>query len=76
VTPPSNFNGHVGLHEGREHEQALEAYAHAVRLYQDIVLELQDSGSSGAASVGTLLERAAAAKATVNRYRSAHRESD
>ena len=70
-----NYDGHTDSHNGREHAKALEAYANAVRMYQDVVLELQESVSLDPASLGSVLERAAAAKAMVNRYRSAHRQA-
>lgn len=50
----------------------LEAYAQAVRAYQDIVLELQYTIPSNPELLGSVLKKAKAAKETVNRYRSSN----
>jgi CHASE3 domain sensor protein len=47
----------------------LEAYAQAVRLYQQVVLELQDTTSNNPEVLGAVLQKAEAAKERVNRYR-------
>jgi hypothetical protein len=52
---------------------SLEAYAQAVRAYQDAVLELQRTSSNNPEVLGAILERAAAAKQAVNRYRGSYR---
>ncbi len=70
----SNLEDRVGSPVACGHEHALEAYANAVRLYQNVVLELQNAGSLDASSLGSVLERAEAAKAVVNCYRGAHRQ--
>jgi hypothetical protein len=49
--------------------RTLEAYAQAVRMYQEIVLELQDTSSTNSEVLGAVLQKAEAAKQTVNRYR-------
>ena len=51
----------------------LEAYARAVQAYQNAVLELQDAESLDPVILRPVLERAAAAKGLVNRYRVEHR---
>jgi hypothetical protein len=56
------------LADGETRESSLEAYATAVRVYQSIVLELQDVSSQDPAIQGTILERAAVAKETVDYY--------
>ena len=61
----------TGLSDGKVRENFLEAYANAVRMYQNIVLELQDPESQDAATRGSILKRAEAAKETVKYYRSA-----
>lgn len=50
----------------------LEAYAQAVRAYQEVVLELQDATSSNPEMLGVVLQKAEAAKKTVNRYRASY----
>jgi hypothetical protein len=54
-------------------DQSLEAYARAVRAYQNAVLELQNAESVDPVILRPFLERAAAAKGLVNRYRVEHR---
>jgi len=50
----------------------LEAYAQAVRAYQEVVLELQDATSSNPEMLGVVLQKAEAAKQTVKRYRASY----
>lgn len=53
-------------------ESTLEAYAEAVRAYQEIVLQLQDTSSSNPEALGAILHKAEAAKETVKRYRASY----
>jgi CHAD domain-containing protein len=50
----------------------LEAYAEAVRAYQEIVLELQDMSSTNSDVLGAVLQKAEAAKEAVKRYRASY----
>jgi hypothetical protein len=69
----ADFGWRPGLSDGKAPESSLEAYANAVRLYQSVVLELQDVESQDPVIRGHILERAAEAKEIVNYYRSASR---
>jgi hypothetical protein len=70
------MNGHdyqdqlAKLRGQEEREHSLEAYANAVRTYQDAVLALQDLKLEQPAVHGSVLERLEAAKQEVNYYRS------
>jgi CHASE3 domain sensor protein len=59
--------------QSRGEDSPLEEYAEAVRAYQEILLELQDTNSEDPEVVDTLLKRAATAKETVNYYRGGYR---
>ena len=50
----------------------LEGYAEAVRAYQEIVRELQDTSSTNLDALGAVLQKAEAAKETVKRYRASY----
>jgi hypothetical protein len=54
-------------------EQSLEEYAQAVRVYQAIVLELQDASSDDPEVLSVVLRKAVAAQQAVNHYRTAYR---
>jgi hypothetical protein len=69
----ANFEREIALSHEKARQSSLEAYANAVRLYQSIVLELQDVTSQDPAIQGNILGRAAAAKEAVRSYRSAYR---
>jgi hypothetical protein len=70
-----NLDGSVGSRAGNRHDQSLEAYARAVRAYQSVVLELQNAESLDLVILGPVLERAAAARGLVNRYRIEHQRT-
>jgi hypothetical protein len=59
--------------EGYPDVCTLEAYAQAVRVYQEIVLELQDTTWTNPEVLGAVLQKAEVAKETVNRYRASYR---
>ena len=69
----ADFERKAGRSDDEVRESSLEAYANAVRMYQGIVLELQDAQLQDPATRGNILERAAAAKEMANQYRIASR---